>query len=72
MANINFQKEIARETAANVRSSIELIDQTDKAQTLIKNLVQMIEEKRLQVKVYTKGTLHEKAYIFDYGINYLL
>jgi hypothetical protein len=34
--------------------------------------VQMIEEKRLQVKVYTKGTLHEKAYIFDYGINYLL
>ncbi|MEY2856394.1 MAG: hypothetical protein RLZZ74_703, partial [Cyanobacteriota bacterium] len=35
------------ETAANVRSSIELIDQTDKAQTLIKNLVQMIEEKRL-------------------------
>jgi superfamily II DNA/RNA helicase/HKD family nuclease len=60
-------KEIAKETAANFRSSIELIDQTDEAQTLIKNLVQMIEEKRLQVKVYTKGTLHAKAYIFDYG-----
>jgi len=27
----------------------------------------MIEEKRLKVKVYTKGRLHAKAYIFDYG-----
>ncbi len=60
-------KEIKAETAANVRSDIELLDQTDEAQTLIKSLVQMIEEKRLEVKVYTKGTLHAKAYIFDYG-----
>ena len=60
-------KEIKAETAANVRSDIELLDQTDEAQTLINNLVQMIEEKRLEVKVYTKGTLHAKAYIFDYG-----
>ncbi|VEP14153.1 DNA/RNA helicase, superfamily II [Hyella patelloides LEGE 07179] len=60
-------KEIKAETVANVRSDIELLDQTDEAQTLINNLVQMIEEKRLEVKVYTKGTLHAKAYIFDYG-----
>jgi phosphatidylserine/phosphatidylglycerophosphate/cardiolipin synthase-like enzyme len=26
----------------------------------------MIEEKRLKVRVYTKGRLHAKAYIFDY------
>lgn len=30
----------------------------------------MIEEKRLHVRVYTKGTLHAKAYIFNYGIIY--
>ncbi|MDQ6631829.1 MAG: phospholipase D-like domain-containing protein, partial [Verrucomicrobiota bacterium] len=30
-------------------------------------LVRMIEEKRLAVKVYTKGRLHAKAYIFDYA-----
>lgn len=58
---------MATDTAANIRSSIELMDQTDEAETLVKNLVQMIEEKRLHVKVYTKGTLHAKAYIFDYG-----
>lgn len=60
-------KEIKVDTAANVRSDIELLDQTDEAQALINNLVKMIEEKRLEVKVYTKGTLHAKAYIFDYG-----
>lgn len=60
-------KQMAADTAANIRSSIELMDQTDEAETLVKSLVQMIEEKRLHVKVYTKGTLHAKAYIFDYG-----
>jgi HKD family nuclease len=60
-------KQMATDTAANIRSSIELMDQTDEAETLVKSLVQMIEEKRLHVKVYTKGILHAKAYIFDYG-----
>lgn len=27
----------------------------------------MIQEKRIKVKVYTKGRLHAKAYICDYG-----
>src|SRR6266699_925489 len=31
-----------------------------------KTLVRMIEEKRLKVRVYTKGRMHAKAYIFDY------
>ncbi|NJM22970.1 MAG: helicase [Richelia sp. SM1_7_0] len=61
------EKRMANETAANIRSSIELMDQTDEAETLVQNLVEMIEEKRLQVRIYTKGTLHAKAYIFDYG-----
>jgi HKD family nuclease len=64
------EKQISDKTADNIRSSIELMDQTDEAETLVKSLVQMIEEKRLQVRVYTKGNLHAKAYIFDYGTVY--
>ncbi|MDB9395870.1 helicase-related protein [Microcystis aeruginosa] len=64
------RKQMATETADNIRSSVELMDQTDQTETLVKNLVQMIEEKRLQVRVYTKGRLHAKAYIFDYGTIY--
>jgi HKD family nuclease len=58
---------IAQETAGNLRNSVELMDQTDEAQDLIAGLIRMIEEKRLKVRIYTKGRLHAKAYICDYG-----
>ena len=58
---------MAQETAGNLRNSVELMDQTDQAQELIGGLIQMIQDKRLKVRVYTKGRLHSKAYICDYG-----
>jgi superfamily II DNA or RNA helicase len=61
------KQRIATETAGNIRNAVELMDQTDEAEELVKTLVQLIEEKRLQVKVYTKGRLHAKAYVFTYG-----
>lgn len=64
--NQTIQKQRAEVTAVNIRQSIERMDQTDATQKLVHDLVRMIQEKRLQVKVYTKGRLHSKAYIFDY------
>ncbi len=60
-------EKMARETADNLRNCVELMDQTDEAQELIAGLIRMVEEKRLKVRVYTKGRLHAKAYICDYG-----
>ena len=60
-------KQMATVTAENIRSSMELMDQTDEGESLVREMVRMIEDKRLKVKVYTKGRLHAKAYIFDYG-----
>ncbi len=54
-------------TGENVRKSMEWMDQTDEGEALIRTLAQMIEEKRVKVRVYTKGPMHAKAYIFDYG-----
>lgn len=59
-------RQIEANTAENITASVELMDQTDEGELLIKTLVEMIEEKRLRVRVYTKGRLHAKAYIFDY------
>lgn len=55
------------QTAQNIRDGLEVMDQTDEGEQLIVNLVQMIQEKRLKVKIYTKGRLHAKAYVFTYG-----
>ncbi len=57
---------MAAETATNIRATIEQMDQTDQSEVLVKTLVRMIAERRLKVRVYTKGRLHAKAYIFDY------
>jgi len=61
------QRERASSTAINLRESLEVMDQTDEAEALTRSLVRMIEEKRLKVKVYTRGRLHAKAYIFDWS-----
>ena len=61
------EKQMAGETAENIRTSMELMDQTDEGENLVREMVRMIEDKQLKVKVYTKGRLHAKAYIFDYG-----
>jgi superfamily II DNA or RNA helicase len=57
----------ARATAANVGQAAALMDQTDDAERLVGILVRLIEEGRLKVRVYTRGRLHAKAYVFDYG-----
>lgn len=53
-----IRKEIAEETSGNIRSTVELIDQTNETQTLVKNLIQMVEQGQLEVRIYTKGRLH--------------
>jgi superfamily II DNA/RNA helicase len=60
-------KRMAAETAENLRSTVELMDQSDEAEALLRTLAQMIKERKLKVRVFTKGRMHAKAYIFDYG-----
>ena len=49
------QKRRSEGTAGNLRKTVEVMDQTDDGEALVKTLIQLIEEKRLEVKVYTKG-----------------
>lgn len=56
-----------RDTAGQLAGVLAAADQTDAAEQLAGSLVQLIEAGRLHVRVYTRGRLHAKAYIFDYG-----
>jgi len=58
------------ETAKTLGETVALMDQTEQAERLVGVLVRLIQEGRLKVRVYTKGRLHAKAYIFDYGAVY--
>src|SRR5215469_13126226 len=46
-------KRMAKETADNIRATVEVMDQTDDAEAMVKTLARLIEEKRLKVRVYT-------------------
>ncbi len=59
-------RNIIENTRSNLKETLEQMDQTDENKKVLDLLVQMIIEKRLKVRVYTKGRLHAKAYIFDY------
>jgi len=53
-------------TAGSIQTSLELMDQTDAAQTLVLSLADLVAQGQVQVKVYTRGRLHAKAYLFDF------
>lgn len=57
---------IRAETAASIQATLELMDQTDEAQALVLSLADFIAQGQVLVRVYTRGRLHAKAYIFDY------
>ena len=69
-SNQATRRERTSETAENLKGCIDIMPQTDESEQLIRTLVNMIISKRLKVKVYTKGRLHAKAYIFDYKQGY--
>jgi uncharacterized protein with HEPN domain len=48
-------RNMAGKTAEKFRESVKLMDQTGEGERLVKTLARMIEEKRVRVRVYTKG-----------------
>lgn len=60
----------AAQTAAAVGETAAAMTQSSENARLILSLARAIEEKRIKVRVYTRGRLHAKAYIFDYGQSY--
>ncbi len=54
------------ETADSIQTTLELMDQTDDGQALVLSLADLIAQGKVQVRVYTRGRLHAKAYIFDF------
>lgn len=57
-------KRMAIETAENIRTSVELMDQTDDGEMLVKTLVRMIEDKKLKVRFIQKaGFMRRHTYL---------
>ncbi len=64
-APLHQQQEQAKSCAAQTAAQLGSLDQTQSGEAFAQTLVSLIESQKLQVRVYTKGRLHAKAYIFD-------
>jgi hypothetical protein len=60
------QQDAKERTALDLRRYFELMEQTNENEDVIITLAHLIEKKIIKVKVYARGRLHSKAYVFDY------
>lgn len=60
-------REVVDEALAAARQQLEHLPQDDRTESGVKTLAQLIAENRIEVRVYTRGTLHAKAYVFAYA-----
>lgn len=55
------------QSRAKIAETLSRMPQNLDSETLVSILIRLIQEERLHIKVYTRGRLHAKAYIFDYA-----
>lgn len=66
LLNRDQVRDIVEATAAGMRDQLECMPQDDPTESGVKTLSQLIAEKRVEVRVFTRGVLHSKAYVFEY------
>lgn len=59
------KKSIVEQTKDSYDTDLELMEQSEQNQKGLAALWELVKEARIEIRVYTKGTLHSKAYIFD-------
>lgn len=64
--NRDRRRQLFEDTVANLGDAAAAMDQTDEGERLLNTLAELVEQGRIKVRVYTRGRLHAKAYIFDY------
>jgi phosphatidylserine/phosphatidylglycerophosphate/cardiolipin synthase-like enzyme len=64
--NPEARRSKVEEGKREVRESIELLDPEASSENTVRGLADLIREGRLDVRIYVKGTLHAKCYLFHY------
>jgi phosphatidylserine/phosphatidylglycerophosphate/cardiolipin synthase-like enzyme len=59
------KSKILDDSKASLSSQIENIEQSNVKIEALKTLSDFIKNKRIEIKIYTKGKLHSKAYLFE-------
>ncbi|HOM48433.1 MAG TPA: phospholipase D-like domain-containing protein, partial [Candidatus Hydrogenedentes bacterium] len=64
--NASEARELGDGAVEEMRDALALMDQGDEDESVLQKVVRLIETGRLSIRVYTRGRLHAKAYLFHY------
>jgi len=56
---------LEKDADENVTKSLELMEQTSDDHNVVTQLVEMMKNKKIEVRIYSKEKLHAKAYLFE-------
>ena len=56
---------LIKDAQENVTKSLELMEQTTNDQNVVTQLIEMMKNKKIEVRIYSKEKLHAKAYLFE-------
>lgn len=56
---------LKKNTNENIIKSLELMEQTSDDQNVVTQLIEMMKNKKIEVRIYSKEKLHAKAYLFN-------
>jgi len=65
-ASASKSKKLADDTGYHIKDALSYVEQSDLNEELIITLADLIKQGRVKVRVFIRGVLHSKAYIFDY------
>ena len=65
LLNSRQKVNILNQTGGEYAEDLELMEQNEHTEHGLAALWELIRDKRIDIRVYTKGTLHSKAYLFD-------
>ena len=63
--NADRKNNVISDSKSNIKQSLEHMSQTTEDKTVVELLIEMMKQKKLEVRVYPKEKLHAKAYIFQ-------
>ena len=66
LVNEKRKEQVLSDSKDNIKKSLEYMEQTTSDKTVVDELIELMKNKKIEVRVYPKEKLHAKAYLLEF------
>ena len=66
LVNEKRKEQVLSDSKDNIKKSLEYMEQTTSDKTVVEELIELMKNKKIEVRVYPKEKLHAKAYLLEF------